>query len=86
MGGVVKIRMAARAMTIMGAFVAVLAATPALALADGPSYGNNTGGNNGGGMPVTGLPIGTFVLVGLALLIAGTVLAVTTRKRAEKRS
>jgi uncharacterized protein with beta-barrel porin domain len=75
-------------MTMMGAFVAVLVVTPALALADGPSYGTNTGGNTGntGGLPVTGLPIGTFVLVGLALLVVGTVLAVTTRKRAEKRS
>ena len=80
-----KIRMAARAMTITGAAIAVLAATPALALADNPSYGTNTGGNSGG-LPVTGLPIGTFVLVGLALLAAGTLLAVTTRRRAEKRS
>ena len=81
-----KIRMAARAMMFTGTAIAVLAATPALALADVPGYGNNTGGNNGGGLPVTGLPIGTFVLVGLALLVVGTVLAVTTRKRAEKRS
>jgi hypothetical protein len=82
----VKIRMAAWAMSITGAVVAVLALTPALALADGPSYGNNTGGNNGGGLPTTGFPIGTFVLAGLALLVVGTVLAETTRKRAKKRS
>ena len=81
-----KIRMAARALSIVGTFVAVLALAPALALADDPGYGTNTGGNNGGGLPVTGLPVGTFVLVGLALLVVGTVLAVTTRKRGEKRS
>jgi hypothetical protein len=84
LGGVVKIRMAIRAVTMAAMAAGVIVATPVLAAAaDGtPNYGSNT--PPAPGLPVTGFPVGTFVLVGLALLLVGAVLAVATRKRAER--
>jgi LPXTG-motif cell wall-anchored protein len=83
----VKIRLAARIATVSAVAAAIVATTSTLAsAADGapPAYGSTT--NTGSTLPVTGFPVGTFVIAGLALLLVGTALAITFRRRAERHS
>jgi len=84
----VKIRLAARIATVSAAAAAILATSSTLAsAADGttpPAYGSPT--NTGSTLPVTGFPIGTFVVAGIILLLVGTALAIGFRRRTERHS
>ncbi len=74
-----KIRTMVRAAITVLTGGVILAATPAIALADpDPAYGTRTD------LPTTGFPVGPVVVAGLVLLLAGVVLTTTFRRRAHR--